>query len=163
MDRSTYLQEGYRQLINPQHYRKLDQPITAKKITEILRLMLHKKVITNRQFNYLCPPDEPRPRRFYMLPKIHKPPSEWTIPTKCQKVDQLYQIVIAFQNKRPVGLIALPFIISFLATGNWPKIKLDDSAFFRTQSYITEICYFEYLLSFRLQKKPHFSPKFRAI
>ena len=41
--------------------------------------MLHKKVITNRQFNYLCPPDEPRPRRFYMLPKIHKPPSEWTI------------------------------------------------------------------------------------
>ena len=25
--------------------------------------------------------------------------------------------------------------------------KLDDSAFLRTQSYITEICYFEYLLS----------------
>ena len=32
------------------------------------------------------------------------------------------------------------------------EIKLDDSAFFRTQSYITEICYFEYLLSFGLQK-----------
>ena len=56
-------------------------------------------------------------------------------------------------NKRPIGLIAPPSIISFLATGNWPKIKLDDSAFFRTQSYITEICYFEYLLSFGLQKK----------
>ena len=27
------------------------------------------------------------------------------------------------KNKRPVGLIAPPFIISFLATGNWPKIK----------------------------------------
>ena len=47
--------------------------------------MLHKKVITSRQFNYLCPPDEPRPRRFYMLPKIHKPPSEWTIPNKMPK------------------------------------------------------------------------------
>ena len=62
------------------------------------------------------------------------------------------------EDKRPVGLIAPPFIISFLATGNWPKIKLDDSAFFRTQSYITEICYFEYLLSFGLQKKTIFLP-----
>ena len=33
------------------------------------------------------------------------------------------------------------------------NLKLDDSVFFRTQSYITEISYFEYLLSFRLQKK----------
>ena len=38
------------------------------------------------------------------------------------------------------------------------KKKLDDSAFFRTQSYITEICYSEYLLSFGLQKKTFFSP-----
>ena len=33
MDRSIYLQEGHRQLNNPQHYRKLDKPIfieTAK-------------------------------------------------------------------------------------------------------------------------------------
>ena len=37
-------------------------------------------------------------------------------------------------------------------------MKLDDSAFFRTQSYITEICYPEYLLSFGLQKKKIFSP-----
>ena len=36
-------------------------------------------------------------------------------------------------------------------------IKLDDSAFFRTQSYITEICHSEYLLSFGLQKKTFFS------
>ena len=37
--------------------------------------------------------------------------------------------------------------------------KLDDSAFFRTLSYITKICYFEYLpsLLFRWQK-PFFSP-----
>ena len=30
---------------------------------------------------------------------------------------------------------------------NHSNMKLDDSAFFQTQSYITEICYFEYLLS----------------
>ena len=47
--------------------------------------MLYTKIITNRQFGYLCPPDEPRPRLFYMLPKIHKPPSEWTIPNKMPK------------------------------------------------------------------------------
>ena len=65
--------------------------------------------------------------------------SSWSRFKYCSKVWTFY-------HKRPVGLIAPPFIISFLATGNWPKIKLDDSAFFRTQSYITEICYFEYLL-----------------
>ena len=45
------------------------------------------------------------------------------------------------------------------------KSKLDDSAFFRTQSYITKICYFEYLLSllFGWQKPYDFSPQFRAI
>ena len=37
--------------------------------------------------------------------------------------------------------------------------KLDDSAFFRTQSYITDICYFEYIQSlFFGWQKPFFSP-----
>ena len=35
-------------------------------------------------------------------------------------------------NKRPVGQIAPPFIISFLATGNWPKIKLSKVEFVQT-------------------------------
>ena len=38
---------------------------------------------------------------------------------------------------------------------NWPKVKLDDSAFLRTQSYITEICYFEFLWSFEFWLAPH--------
>ena len=42
-------------------------------------------------------------------------------------------------------------------------IKLDDSAFFRTQSYITEICYFEYLPSLLFGWQKPFSPQFRAI
>ena len=40
-----------------------------------------------------------------------------------------------YMNKRPVGLIAPPFIISFLATGNWPKIKLDDCVLSNTKLY----------------------------
>lgn len=88
MDRNSYLQEGYRQLSNPQHYLRIDQPLhmeTAKKITQILKNLLDEHMITNKQFNYLLPPREPRPRRFYMLPKIHKPPNEWTIPNKMPK------------------------------------------------------------------------------
>ena len=52
----------------------------------------------------------------------------------------------------------MPFTIGF----NMQKFaykKLDDSAFFRTQSYITEICYFEYLPSLLFGwQKPFFSP-----
>ena len=33
--------------------------------------------------------------------------------------------------------------------------ELDDSAFLRTQSYITEICYFEFLWSFEFWLAPH--------
>ena len=38
---------------------------------------------------------------------------------------------------------------------SWPTVKLDDSAFLRTQSYITEICYFEFLWSFEFWLAPH--------
>ena len=34
-------------------------------------------------------------------------------------------------------------------------VQLDDSAFLRTQSYITEICYFEFLWSFEFWLAPH--------
>ena len=47
-------------------------------------------------------------------------------------------------------------------SGDWVKqkqnLKLEDSAFFRTQSYITEICCFEYLPSLLFgSQKPFFS------
>ena len=38
---------------------------------------------------------------------------------------------------------------------NHPNNQLDDSAFLRTQSYITEICYFEFLWSFEFWLAPH--------
>ncbi len=85
MDKESYLHEGYRQLSNPLHYKKLDSPIyhqTATKISEILQNLKDNKHITDKQFEFLKPPSTPRPRRFYMLPKIHKPTNTWTLPHK---------------------------------------------------------------------------------
>lgn len=48
-----------------------------RKITDTL---YHKKYTTIKQKTYLDSPDEPRPRLFYLLPKIHKPPGTWTVP-----------------------------------------------------------------------------------
>ena len=38
--------------------------------------------ISDKQQQYLSPPTNPRPRRFYMLPKIHKAANNWTVPGK---------------------------------------------------------------------------------
>ena len=40
-------------------------------------------------------------------------------------------------------------------SGDKLNVELDDSAFLRTQSYITEICYFEFLWSFEFWLAPH--------
>ena len=83
MNKTDYLFEGHRQLSNTAHYEKLDQlrqPETSQKILDILRKMKNERIITDKQFDYLEPPDNPRPRRFYTLPKIHKPPDTWTVP-----------------------------------------------------------------------------------
>ena len=88
MDKESYLQEGCRQLNNPSHYKKLSEPIypeTALKITEILLDLKTKHTISDKQYAYLKPPENPRPHRFYMLPKIHKSKETWTIPDKMPK------------------------------------------------------------------------------
>ena len=85
MDKASYLSEGHRQLGNPLHYKDISEPIyphTALKITEILKTLLHLGHISQKQFKFLSPPEEPRPRYFYMLPKIHKPRDSWIIPDK---------------------------------------------------------------------------------
>ena len=85
MNKSDYLLENYRQLSNTNNYEKLNefiQPKTASKILQILSKMKKESIISEKQFNYLKPPDNPRPRRFYTLPKIHKPIESWTVPSK---------------------------------------------------------------------------------
>lgn len=52
-------------------------------ITVIKRLftqLILKRFITPKQGRYLMGELNPRPHRFYILPKIHKPPEKWTIP-----------------------------------------------------------------------------------
>ena len=85
MNKDDYLYEGYRQLRNTIHYKQLEEPMlldTAKLITEILKDLEQTSVISEKQFKYLKPTENPRPRRFYTLPKIHKPLEKWTIPGK---------------------------------------------------------------------------------
>ena len=85
MDRTHYIFEAHRQLANTKHYRTLTEPIypqTAIRITEILEKLVKKKQLDKKQFEYLRPPDNPRPRRLYLLPKIHKEPEKWTVKGK---------------------------------------------------------------------------------
>lgn len=83
MDKQNYINEGLRQLNDNRYYKKIEQPIypeTSLKVIEILYDLLRQKIITEKQFQYLKPPEEPRPRQFYMLPKIHKPIEKWPVP-----------------------------------------------------------------------------------
>jgi hypothetical protein len=53
---------------------------TQNMVTSLIDEMKKKKLITNKQAHYLYGPDLSRARLFYLLPKIHKPPAQWTVP-----------------------------------------------------------------------------------
>ena len=83
MDREQYLWEGYRQLNNTTYYSKLPRPIypdTVPLVLKIVNSLWAKRFINHKQRNYLVGGTEPRPRLFYMLPKIHKDPALWSRP-----------------------------------------------------------------------------------
>lgn len=83
MDRDQYLWEGYRQLNDKKYYSPLTRPIyseTFDLVTKIFQKIQEKKLINKKQYYYLIGDSEPRPRRFYLLPKIHKDPSKWSKP-----------------------------------------------------------------------------------
>lgn len=83
MDREQYLWEGYRQLNEVKYYRKLKKPIypeTIPMVSKILNTLHDKGYINDKQITYLLGSADPRPRRFYMLPKIHKEPGKWSRP-----------------------------------------------------------------------------------
>jgi hypothetical protein len=85
MNKEDYLFEGYRQLQNPLHYKRLEKPIfmeTAKLITDILIDLKEASYISEKQLKFLQPTADPRSRIFYTLPKIHKPTDKWTVPGK---------------------------------------------------------------------------------
>ena len=83
MDRQQYVFEGLRQLNNPNHYVELDAPIfkqTAIETGRIITKLREKKYIDQKQERYLRGENSPRTRILYLLPKIHKHPSTWTVP-----------------------------------------------------------------------------------
>lgn len=76
--------EAMLQLSNSKFYKPLQEPIfpaTSLLITDILSGLVASKKITKKQFNFLKPPVIPRARHFYILPKIHKDPLSWSIPS----------------------------------------------------------------------------------
>lgn len=83
MDLEQYLWEGQRQLNDANYYSKLNKPMyleTFLLVTQIFQKIYEKKFINAKQRNYLIGNAEPRPRRFYLLPKIHKDPAKWSKP-----------------------------------------------------------------------------------
>jgi len=83
MDTEQYLWEGYKQLRNDTYYSKLKKPIYSDTLTQIVPIfqkLYEKKFINAKQRNYLIGDSEPRPRQFYLLPKIHKEPANWSKP-----------------------------------------------------------------------------------
>ena len=83
MDREQYLWEGHRQLNDTNYYSKLTEPIfpeTAKLVKKITDKLVEKRFINKKQQTYLLGNPEPRARSYYMLPKIHKDPTKWSIP-----------------------------------------------------------------------------------
>lgn len=83
MGRDQYVLEVERQLNDATYYRRLDGPIfhtTIPLVHSILDTLKDKKFINKKQHTYLKGEKNPRERRFYILPKIHKDPDKWTIP-----------------------------------------------------------------------------------
>ena len=83
LSREQYIFEGQRQLNDAVYYRKLVNPIyldTVKTVIQIVDSLLRGKYINEKQRIYLIGEDEPRARRFDMLPKIQKDPATWTVP-----------------------------------------------------------------------------------
>merc|ERR1712035_32760 len=85
MDRKDYVTEALRQLQNTEYYRPLNKPIyptTTHKIHAILDTLTTQKYLTRAQTLYLKGQNPPRPRYFYLLPKIHQNPDTWPTPHK---------------------------------------------------------------------------------
>lgn len=83
LSREQYIFEVERQLNDTEYYKKLEKPIfmdTIPMVTQILDTLRKKKYINAKQRKYLLGDFEPRERRFYILPKIHKDPEKWTVP-----------------------------------------------------------------------------------
>ena len=83
LDKAAYLTEAYRQLVNTKYYKSIQEPLQKHNIPAIncvLEDLYNQGYITKRQHEYLNASEADKLRHFYLLPKIHKPISKWTLP-----------------------------------------------------------------------------------
>ena len=83
MDRNEYIKEAMNQLEDNQYYTKISEPVFPQICDEVSTILDKLKAshrLTGPQVKYLSPPEDPKPRTFYMLPKIHKPIEKWSSP-----------------------------------------------------------------------------------
>jgi hypothetical protein len=74
VDKTTYIHEAERQLSDCRFYEKLDSDPTldfTQKNMRALEAMHARGHLDNKTMEYLTPED-PKPGRFYLLPKIHR-------------------------------------------------------------------------------------------
>jgi len=104
MSKTDYLTEAYRQLNNEHHYSQIPGPIhddTLINNNNQLQLIANKGLLSKKQLEYLKAKADSRPRKFYMLPKIHKENVNGVETIKLHQDVQLFRIVV-------VTLIGLP-------------------------------------------------------
>ena len=80
MDRQDYINEAERQLGNPDHYKKLHNPIwpeNRRNFNEIILSLEDQNFLSTKQGDYLLAGQDSKNRLFYILPKIHKPQEKW--------------------------------------------------------------------------------------
>lgn len=83
MDKQQYAFEAHRQLTDEKYYKPIEESLqtqTQSKVQQIIQTLYKRKYINAKQRDFLSGPTDPRNRRFYLLPKIHKEPSTWTVP-----------------------------------------------------------------------------------
>lgn len=88
LDKDLYVKEVERQLNDPSTYKKIDKPLnvqTKKIINNMVDFMAKKKYISHHLKQNLGSTDNFQDRYFYILPKIHKNPEDWTIPNLLPK------------------------------------------------------------------------------
>ena len=80
MDKTDYIGEAERQLANQVNYKCLKEPVFPKslpKINEIFKSLANRRFIDAGQLYYLKCPEDPAPRKMYLLQKIHKDRKVW--------------------------------------------------------------------------------------
>ena len=80
MDKTDYVGEAERQLANQVHHKRLEEPVFPKsipKINDFFQSLTNRRFKNAGQLSYLKYPEDPAPRRMYLLPKIHKDRKVW--------------------------------------------------------------------------------------